>query len=132
RMGRASGYNRGWRFYFNMEIFTMNNGLIRASIAELIGTFILVFVGGAAVASGQGVVTAALGHGLALCGIIFAYGSVSGANVNPAVRAGLLIGWQITVERAVYYWIAQIVGGIPAGLVVAAVIPDGARLGQTV
>ena len=43
----------------------MNNETLRASLAELVGTFVLVFVGGFAVASGQGVVVAALAaHGI--------------------------------------------------------------------
>ena len=42
----------------------MNGETLRSGLAELIGTFILVFVGGFAVASGQGVVVAALAHGL--------------------------------------------------------------------
>jgi len=110
----------------------MNNDLLRPTIAELIGTFTLVFVGGAAVASGQGVVAAALAHGLVLCGIIFAYGYISGAHVNPAVTAGLLVGRQITLERAIYYWIAQFIGAIIAGVLLNIIIPDGAKLGQTV
>jgi len=110
----------------------MNNDLFRPAIAELIGTFTLVFVGGAAVASGQGVVAAALAHGLILVGIIFVYGHLSGAHVNPAVTAGLLVGKQITVERAIYYWIAQFVGAIIAAFILNIIVPDGAKLGQTV
>jgi glycerol uptake facilitator-like aquaporin len=110
----------------------MNNELMRASIAELLGTFTLVFVGVAAVASGQGVVVAALAHGLVLCGIIFAYGYISGAHVNPAVTAGLLVGRQITIERAVYYWIAQLIGGVVAAVLANILIPNGATDGQTI
>src|SRR5215207_264335 len=110
----------------------MNNELVRASIAEFLGTFTLVFVGIAAVASGQGVVVAALGHGLVLCGIIFAYGYISGAHVNPAVTAGLLVGRQITIERAVYYWIAQLIGGVVAAVLANILIPNGATDGQTI
>src|SRR5262245_39314031 len=98
----------------------MNNGLLRPAIAEFLGTFTLVFIGSAAIAATVSkdfeVVVPALAHGLALCGIIFAYGYISGAHVNPAVTAGLLVGRQITVERAIYYWIAQFLGGIVAGL----------------
>ena len=42
----------------------MNDETLRSGLAELIGTFILVFVGGFAVASAQGVAVAALAHGL--------------------------------------------------------------------
>ncbi len=110
----------------------MNNELMRASIAEFLGTFTLVFVGVAAVASGQGVAVAALAHGLVLCGIIFAYGYISGAHVNPAVTAGLLVGRQITLTRAVYYWIAQLIGGIVAAVVANILIAGGATAGQTI
>lgn len=110
----------------------MNNELVRASIAEFLGTFTLVFVGVAAVASGQGVAVAALAHGLVLCGIIFAYGYISGAHVNPAVTAGLLVGRQITITRAVYYWVAQFIGGVVAAVVANILIPNGAAAGQTI
>lgn len=110
----------------------MNNELVRASIAEFLGTFTLVFVGVAAVASGQGVAVAALAHGLVLCGIIFAYGYISGAHVNPAVTAGLLVGRQITITRAIYYWVAQFIGGVVAAIVANILIPNGAAAGQTI
>lgn len=110
----------------------MQNELIKASIAEFLGTFTLVFVGVAAVASGQGVAVAALAHGLILVGIIFLYGGISGAHVNPAVTAGLLVGGKIKIDRAVYYWVAQFLGGVAGALVANIVIADGARLGQTI
>lgn len=117
---------------FSAKGFVMNNTLLRAAIAELLGTFTLVFVGVAAVASGQGVAVAALGHGLVLCGLIFAYGYISGAHFNPAVTAGLLVGRQITLERAAYYWVAQLIGGVAAAVLANILIPNGAQLGQTV
>lgn len=110
----------------------MDNELLRASIAELFGTFTLVFVGIAAVASGQGVVTAALAHGLILVAIVFIYGNISGAHVNPAVTAGVLVTGKITINRAVAYWIAQFIGAIIAAVLVNILIPDGAKLGQTI
>lgn len=110
----------------------MNNTLLRPAIAEFLGTFTLVFVGIGAVASGQGLAVAALGHGLILVGIIFVYGEFSGAHVNPAITTAVLITGKISIERAVYYWIAQILGGIVAALLANAVIPNGASLGQTV
>ena len=73
----------------------------------------------------------ALAHGLILVGIIFVYGDISGAHVNPAITAAVLITGKIKIERAVYYWVAQMLGGIVAAVVVNIVIPHGARLGQT-
>ena len=94
----------------------MNDETLRSGLAELIGTFILVFVGGFAVASAQGVVVAALAHGLILVGIIYMYGHISGAHVNPAVTAGLLVGGKIDITKAVLYWVAQFAGGIIAAV----------------
>ena len=108
----------------------MNDSLLKASIAEFLGTFTLVFIGAAAVtvAGEQGLVVPALGHGLILVGIILAYGRISGAHVNPAVTLGLLLGRQITIDRAVFYWVAQFLGGVVAALVLRLLLPDSVVL----
>jgi aquaporin TIP len=110
----------------------MNDETLRAGLAELIGTFVLVFVGGFAVASAQGVVVAALAHGLILVGIIYMYGHISGAHVNPAVTAGLLVGGKIDVTKAVIYWVAQFAGAIIAAVVLNIIVPGAAAGGQTI
>jgi MIP family channel proteins len=109
----------------------MNDETLRSGLAELIGTFILVFVGGFAVASAQGVVVAALAHGLILVAIIYMYGHISGAHVNPAVTAGLLAGGKIDIMKAVVYWIAQFAGAIIAAVVLNILVPGAAAGGQT-
>lgn len=99
----------------------MDAKLIKPAIAEVLGTFILVFVGAAAVVSAAGsggVVTAAFGHGLVLVGIIFAFGHISGGHFNPAVTLAMLIAGKVDLMKAVYYWAAQFVGAIVAGLLV--------------
>lgn len=114
----------------------MNNDLIKAAIAEFIGTFILVFLGCAAVVvvtvnSGLGPAVPALAHGLGLVGIVFMYGHISGAHVNPAVTLGLLVGNQIKLDRALFYWVAQFLGAIAAALVLRLTLPEGSPLGET-
>lgn len=96
--------------------------LTKSTIAEFIGTFALVFVGGAAVASGQPVVVPALAHGLILMALIYAYGHISETHINPAVTAGLLIGGKITINRAIAYWIAQFAGAIVAALILQGIV----------
>jgi MIP family channel proteins len=105
----------------------MNNNLLRSALAEFVGTFTLVFIGAAAVviAPAFGVIVPALAHGLILVGLIFSYGHISGAHFNPAVTAGLLIGGDVKIDRAIFYWIAQFLGGIVAALAVRALIPEG-------
>src|ERR1043165_5957372 len=118
----------------------MDNRLLRDGLAELIGTFMLVFVGAGAVTIlgmskapvAADVIVAALAHGLILIAIIATYGHISGAHVNPAVTLGLLVGRQIDITRAVVYWIAQFAGGIVAALLLRFIFPAAANLGQTV
>jgi MIP family channel proteins len=110
----------------------VNNKLIQASVAELVGTFILTFIGGFAItiAVEQGVVVPALAHGIILVSIIYTYGHISGAHVNPAVTAGLLVGRQIKPDRAIYYWVAQFAGAVIAAIVLNIIVP-GTNFGQT-
>src|SRR5687768_2592820 len=111
----------------------MDNRLMRDGLAEFIGTFMLVLIGAGAVSISQGnVVVAALAHSLILVGIIATYGHISGAHVNPAVTLALLIGKQINAQRAVLYFIAQLAGGIAAGLMLRFLFPNTSNLGQTV
>jgi aquaporin TIP len=42
--------------------------------------------------------------------------NISGGHVNPAVTFGSLVGGRISVIRAVYYWVAQLLGSIVAAL----------------
>lgn len=110
----------------------MDNSLFRAMIAELVGTFSLVFVGvaAAAIAGDQGVITPALGHGLILVGLIYTFGHISGAHFNPAVTVGLLVGGKTDAVKAVVYIIAQCVGAIIAGFAAKGLLPIGTG-GQT-
>jgi aquaporin Z len=75
---------------------TMSNRIAPKLLAEFVGTFAFVFIGaGAAAVVGSGVglpgITAiAFAHGLAIMAFAFAYGSVSGGHMNPAVTIGVL------------------------------------------
>ncbi len=104
----------------------MDENLLRDSFAELIGTFVLVFVGSAAVlvAPVFGVVVPALAHGLVLCGLIYTYGHISGMQINPAVSIGLTISGKQDATRSAYYIVAQFIGGVIAALALVAVFPQ--------
>ena len=98
--------------------------LLQRSIVEVLGTFGFFFLGfmGVAVAVtnpeaiGSGGVAAGFGLGLAM--MIFAFGHVSGGHFNPAVSLGLAFGGQFPWIEVPIYWIAQMVGGVGAALVV--------------
>jgi MIP family channel proteins len=105
-----------------------NNHLASKLLAEFIGTFALVFIGaGAAAVIGAGAGLSGIGaiafaHGLTVMVFAFAYGSLSGAHVNPAVTFGVLVAGSIGLAEAVAYIIAQLVGGIAAALALSAVL----------
>jgi MIP family channel proteins len=100
--------------------------LVGAAIAELVGTFILVF-GGTAVAvaailsrptagGAYGSLAIALAFGLALAIVVASIGHVSGAHVNPAVTLGLAAARRFPWNYAPIYIAAQLVGAVLAAL----------------
>jgi MIP family channel proteins len=92
---------------FNSKVF----------VAELIGTFALVFIGASSTiySGGQDLVMVALGYGLTLAVFMYAFGHISGTHVNPAVTFGLALQGVVSWGKAaVSYWIPQFVGAIGA------------------
>ncbi|KAK3225864.1 hypothetical protein Dsin_005726 [Dipteronia sinensis] len=100
---------------------------MRATLAEFLSTLIFVFAGEGSVlaldkvynlhsTSLTDLVVIALAHALALFAAVSASINISGGHVNPAVTFGALIGGRISLVRALYYWIAQLVGAVVASL----------------
>lgn len=103
-------------------------------VAELIGTFALVFVGAGAGALGiGGLVGVAIAHGMVVVGFAYAYGRISGTHINPAVTFGVWLAGLMDTRRAAAYWGAQLAGGLLGALALSAVLGgDGTGLGATV
>ena len=97
-------------------------------VTEFIGTFALVFIGaGAAAVVGDGVglpgiIAIAFAHGLTIMVFAFAYGSISGGHMNPAVTVGVLAAGAIRVRDALGYIVSQLMGGIAGALLLRAVL----------
>ena len=90
-------------------------------IAELIGTFALVFIGsGTYILAGNmvGQLGVAVAYSLALIGIYSAFGRVSGAHINPAVTLGALVSKKISALDSIYYIVSQLVGAVLGALAV--------------
>lgn len=91
----------------------------RHFVAEFIGTFALVFVGGASImlakdtGSPAGLLEIALAHGLILAVMVSALMRISG-HFNPAVTAGFLVTRRIEPMMAGVYVVAQLIGAILA------------------
>ncbi|WP_375265946.1 aquaporin Z [Planktotalea sp.] len=100
---------------------------MRKPLAEFIGTFTLVLFGcGAAVIAGSdiGLTGISFAFGLALIGMAYGIGSVSGCHINPAVTLGVVASGRMSVGEAIPYMIAQVAGGI-AGALVLMIIASG-------
>jgi aquaporin Z len=103
----------------------------RRAIAELLGTFWLVFasVGSAVIAGDKiGNLGIALAFGLSVLSMAYAVGHISGAHLNPAVTVGLAAAGRIPRKDVLPYVLAQLLGGfIGAGvlLMVAQSAPGG-------
>ena len=99
----------------------------RRAVAELLGTFGLVFFGaGAVVTSGTGgfgLLGVALVHAIVLSVMISSTMAVSGGHLNPAVTLGFLATRRIDARNAAIYIVAQLIGAALAGLAIKALLP---------
>src|SRR5467141_3454880 len=110
----------------------MSNRIAPKLLAEFIGTFAFVFIGaGTAAIVGEGVglpgiVAIAFAHGLAIMAFAFAYGSVSGGHINPAVTVGVLAAGAMSVGEAIGYIVSQLIGGVAGALLLRTVLGGAA------
>ncbi|TDC27547.1 aquaporin [Streptomyces sp. 8K308] len=87
----------------------------RPLAAEFVGTLLLVFFAvGSAVLAGEfiGTLGISLAFAFVLLGLVYMFGHVSGAHVNPAVTLGVLLAGRMDPRTAIAYWVAQIAGAI--------------------
>ena len=106
-------------------------GKTQKYLAEAMGTFALVVIGSFAIVSagefpaqGAGLVSIALGFGLALLAGLYAFGEVSGGHFNPAVSLAMFLDRRLPMDDLIGYWIAQFLGAIAASLVVLIAFDD--------
>ncbi|MIL09552.1 aquaporin [Salmonella enterica subsp. enterica] len=90
-------------------------------LAEILGTFLLVFLGtasvvlgnlGTALPLGQGVI--GLAFGIGIISAAYAIGPISGAHLNPAVTLGVFLAGRMPASDVIGYFVAQIIGAILA------------------
>ena len=110
---------------------------LAAYIAELIGTFFLVFVictvvslyvaGGGSAQFGSDWAVVGFTQGLVLFALIMAFGAVSGGHFNPAVTTAAAFLRRIDPIDAVVYVLAQLSGAVLGALAVKGLLLDEGR-----
>jgi aquaporin NIP len=110
--------------------------LVRALVAEAIGTFALVFAGCGAImvdakTSQLGHIGVAISFGLVIMFGIYAVGHISGAHFNAAVTFAFALTRHVPWPRAVAYWGAQFVGALSAAALLRASLGNIAHVGAT-
>jgi len=92
--------------------------LAAKALAEMSGTFLLIFVGGSSILLSEkyphffpsfGV---AVTFGSVICLMILALGHISGAHFNPAVTLAFAVAKRFPAAQIWLYWASQCAGGI--------------------
>ncbi|MDA0986003.1 MAG: MIP family channel protein [Bacteroidetes bacterium] len=106
-------------------------------LAELIGTFALVFCGtGAIIINEQtngaiGNLGIALSFGLVILVMVFTFGNISGAHFNPAVTITLWLTKLLNFKEVIPYLTSQLLGAFMATFILKFLFPENINLGAT-
>ncbi len=103
-------------------------------VAEFVGTFALIFFGAGSICADQflkstnqgslGLLGIAVAHGLAIGIMVTAVGHISGGHLNPAVTIGFWVTRKISTFDLLFYWVAQLAGGVAAAYLLRVVVPE--------
>ena len=105
--------------------------------AELLGTYILVFVGTGAIMINEitgGEVShlgVGLSFGLVVMAMIYAIGDISGAHINPAVTIAFAIAKRFPKDQILPYISFQLAGAILASASLYFIFPESNTMGET-
>jgi aquaporin Z len=111
---------------------------MKTCLAELFGTFALVFAGTGAIVINDvtdGSVThvgVSLTFGLIVTAMVYTLGNVSGAHINPAVTFGFWVAGRFPGNKVLPYLISQCTGAFLASGVLRLLFPQHQTLGATI
>ena len=109
----------------------------RPLLAELFGTFALVFCGTGAIVINEvqgGAIThvgIALTFGLIVLALIYALGDISGCHLNPAVTIGFWLAGRFPATQLGPYVVSQCAGALLASTTLRLLFPTATTLGAT-
>lgn len=105
--------------------------------AEFLGTFVMVFAGTGAMVIDDytggtiGHSGVALTWGMVVLAMIYTFGDISGAHINPAVTLGFVAAGRFPISRAPGYIAAQLAGAFAASACMRLLFPNSITLGET-
>lgn len=111
--------------------------MLRRCLGEFCGTMALVFAGTGAIVVNDvqhGAIShvgIALTFGLVVMAMIYAFGDLSGAHLNPAVSLGFWVARRLPGRDLVPYVASQISGALTASGLIALTFPEHRTLGAT-
>jgi aquaporin NIP len=92
--------------------------LTQKALAEMIGTFAVIFVGGGSIILSERHLVPSfcvpIAWGLMVCLMIIAVGHISGAHFNPAVTLAFTVAKGFPITQVPVYWLSQFIGGVTA------------------
>ena len=97
---------------------------VKKYTAELVGTFVLVFMGcGSAVLAGKyiGFLGISFAFGLSVLAMAYAIGGISGCHINPAVSISMFAAGKMKLKDTAIYVAMQCIGAVIAAAVLYAV-----------
>lgn len=110
---------------------------MRKYLAEIIGTFALVFCGTGAIIINQetnGIIThagIAITFGLIVSAMIYTVGDISGAHLNPAVTIAFWVAKEFPTKQVLPYILSQGIGAFIASMTLKFLFPTNDTLGST-
>jgi aquaporin Z len=110
---------------------------VKRYLAEILGTFAMVFCGTGAIIINQqtnGAVThvgVSITFGLIVMAMIYTLGNISGAHFNPAVTIAFTLAKKFEIKQVAPYIISQLVGAFLASFVLKYLFPTNEFLGAT-
>ncbi|EOY15995.1 Major intrinsic protein - like 10 [Theobroma cacao] len=117
--------SRSREFHINHDIPPSN---LQKTVAELVGTYFLIFAGCAAALVNEvqtlTIVGIAIVWGLVLMAAIYALGHISGAHFNPAVTLALAAARKFSWKLVPMYLLAQLLGAALASLTLRVLFHD--------
>ncbi|HXS36992.1 MAG TPA: MIP family channel protein [Flavipsychrobacter sp.] len=110
---------------------------VKKYLAEFLGTYALVFAGTGAIIIDQetnGSVThvgVAITFGLIVMSMIYTFGNISGAHLNPAVSIAFAVAKRFDIQQLLPYIVSQIAGALFASITLRLLFPNNHLLGTT-